>query len=167
VVLPPPPPPPRPPGRLPAPPPSTGRVSPSYTSRFIGASAPSALRQEGDPTSPPRFCRRACAHEKHWSLRHRLTASSGAALKAATRVGALSGAGGAPRQHSLTQRVVSTGKSGRRKGLTADQPPVVVLYVGESLFPRNITESLPSSCCTWAVAAQRTGIDEKRIAVIL
>jgi len=54
-----------------------------------------------------------------------------------------------------------------REGLTSAEPPVVVPYVGNSLFQRNIIESLPSSCCTGAVAAQRTGIDEKRIAVIL
>jgi len=43
--------------------------------------------------------RLACAHEENWSLRRRLTAASGAAHAAAARVGALSAAGGAPRQH--------------------------------------------------------------------
>jgi len=41
----------------------------------------------------------------NWAGRLRLTASSGAAHAAATRVGALSAAGGAPRQHQSTQRV--------------------------------------------------------------
>jgi len=43
--------------------------------------------------------RLSCAHEDNWSLRRRLTAASGAAHAAAARVGALSAAGGAPRQH--------------------------------------------------------------------
>jgi len=74
---------------------------------------------------------------------------------------------GRPGSISRRSAFLSTGKSGQREGLTSAQPPVVVPYVGESLFQRNIIESLPSSCCTGAVVAQRTGIDEKRIAVIL
>jgi len=72
-----------------------------------------------------------------------------------------------PGSTSRRSAFLSTGKIGRREGLTSAQPPDVGPYVGESLFQRNIIESLPSSCCTGAVVAQRTGIYEKRIAVIL
>jgi len=43
--------------------------------------------------------RLACAKKENWSLPRRLTAASGAARAAVARVGALSVAGGAPRQH--------------------------------------------------------------------
>jgi len=54
-----------------------------------------------------------------------------------------------------------------REGMTSAQPPVVIPYVGKSLFQIIITEYLPSLCCTSAIVAQRTGLDEKRMAVIL
>jgi len=54
-----------------------------------------------------------------------------------------------------------------REGLTSAQPPVVIPYVGKSLFQIIITEYLPSLCCTSAIVAQRTGLDENRMAVIL
>jgi len=70
------------------PPPGPASTLPTLTAAAAAARAASATLDK----------HRACAHEENWSLRRRLTAASGAAHGAADRVGALSAAGGAPRQ---------------------------------------------------------------------